>query len=129
MLTDMASSRKSTLINDHAQRRPGRESAKRAELAEYQRKRNFRETNEPSGGAGDPASARTNPIFVVQEHHARRLHYDFRLEADGAHAARVTARLGRGSAREIEIVGGLAEGDRVVVSDVSSWDAPRVRLK
>src|SRR5205814_6386091 len=35
---------------------------------------------EPTGGS---ASRARRPIFVVQEHHARQLHWDFRLEADG----------------------------------------------
>ena len=47
----------------------------------------------------------------------------FRLTSDHAHASRVTARLGRGSAREVEVLGGLAEGDEIVVSDVSAWSA------
>jgi RND family efflux transporter MFP subunit len=53
----------------------------------------------------------------------------FRLEADGVHADRVPVRLGRGSAREIEILGGLVAGDEIVVSDTSSWQPGRVRLK
>ena len=49
-------------------------------LEEYQAKRDFRKTSEPPPRPGKP---HRQPIFVVQEHHARRLHYDFRLEADG----------------------------------------------
>ena len=51
-------------------------------LNEYRARRDFRRTRKPSGGRAEaPASDR--PIFVVQEHHASHLHYDFRLEADG----------------------------------------------
>ena len=35
----------------------------------------------PSGGPSNPSN--TGDTFVIQEHHARRLHYDFRLEHDG----------------------------------------------
>src|SRR5207247_7985566 len=49
-------------------------------LKEYRAKRDFKKTPEP---APKPGKKHKQPIFVVQEHHARRLHYDFRLEADG----------------------------------------------
>jgi len=47
-------------------------------LAEYRRKRDFHATPEPAAGG-----ARGGGIFVVQLHHARRRHYDFRLEHAG----------------------------------------------
>ena len=50
-------------------------------LDEYARKRRFGKTPEPSGKARRKDSRR--PVFVVQLHHARARHYDFRLEADG----------------------------------------------
>jgi bifunctional non-homologous end joining protein LigD len=50
-------------------------------LAEYEAKRDFEQTPEP--GAKVPRKATNAPRFVVQEHHARRLHWDFRLERDG----------------------------------------------
>jgi bifunctional non-homologous end joining protein LigD len=50
-------------------------------LAEYEAKRDFKQTPEP--GAKVPRKEAKAPRFVVQEHHARRLHWDFRLERDG----------------------------------------------
>ena len=52
-------------------------------LKEYQTKRNFRSTAEPSGGSRHKVADRKAPFFVVQKHDATRLHYDFRLEMDG----------------------------------------------
>jgi bifunctional non-homologous end joining protein LigD len=49
-------------------------------LATYKKKRNFKQTSEPSGVLKKSVS---KLIFVVQRHKASRLHYDFRLELDG----------------------------------------------
>jgi len=53
-------------------------------LAKYVQKRDFAKTPEPSGATskGKPAAGK-RLRFVVQMHRATRLHYDFRLEADG----------------------------------------------
>ncbi len=51
----------------------------RGKLARYRAKRDFGRTAEPSG-AQRPAPGRR---FVIQQHAARRMHYDFRLELDG----------------------------------------------
>jgi HlyD family secretion protein len=53
----------------------------------------------------------------------------FRLDAGGREAARVRVTLGRASVNAVEIVDGLSEGDEVILSDVSRWDAyDRLRL-
>src|SRR5881227_449818 len=54
------------------------------QLSEYERKRDPKQTSEPFGAKGRKTKA---PIFVVQRHDARRLHYDFRLERGGALAS------------------------------------------
>src|SRR5438067_5893528 len=48
-------------------------------LEEYKRKRRFSETPEPP----PKIEKRSKHRFVVQKHRATRLHYDFRLEAEG----------------------------------------------
>ena len=53
--------------------------------SEYRRKRDPRKTPEPFSASGERSSLQS--IFVVQRHDARRLHYDFRLERDGALAS------------------------------------------
>jgi HlyD family secretion protein len=53
----------------------------------------------------------------------------FRLTADG-HAVRVPVGLGVSSVSEIQVITGLEEGDQVILSDMSMWDAfDRVRLR
>jgi bifunctional non-homologous end joining protein LigD len=53
-------------------------------LSAYEKKRDPKRTPEPFGGKRGKAKA---PVFVVQRHDARRLHYDFRLERDGVLAS------------------------------------------
>jgi DNA ligase D-like protein (predicted 3'-phosphoesterase) len=50
-------------------------------LEEYEKKRHFEKTSEPSAPGLQEITEK--PIFVVQRHDARNLHYDFRLEMDG----------------------------------------------
>src|SRR4029450_12619335 len=51
-------------------------------LTTYRTKRDKRRTPEPVPPAG-PLPTGSDDTFVIQEHHARRLHWDFRLERDG----------------------------------------------
>ena len=54
----------------------------------------------------------------------------FRLEAGGKSAVRVPVELGRSSVNVIEIVHGLAVGDKIIVSDMSQYaNVARVRIK
>jgi bifunctional non-homologous end joining protein LigD len=66
------------------------ETARPGSLGEYRRKRSFAETPEPAPRS-EPQSGEdargTSARFVVHEHHARRLHWDLRLEHDGALAS------------------------------------------
>jgi bifunctional non-homologous end joining protein LigD len=55
-------------------------AAAAAKLAKYRAKRDFAITSEPSGERARPHAGRS---YVIQQHAARRLHYDFRLELDG----------------------------------------------
>lgn len=53
----------------------------------------------------------------------------FKVSADGKEATRVNVKLGRSSVNTIEILDGLKEGDKIILSDMSSVDnADRVRL-
>ena len=59
---------------------------KAEQLGTYRRKRDPTATPEPFSD-GRRASRRSEPVFVVQRHDSRRLHYDFRLERGGALAS------------------------------------------
>lgn len=54
----------------------------------------------------------------------------FKLGDDGRTATRVPVDLGRASVHDVEVLGGLRDGDRVILSDTSAWDAfDRIRLE
>jgi multidrug efflux pump subunit AcrA (membrane-fusion protein) len=54
----------------------------------------------------------------------------FRVDKGTGYANRVNVKLGRASVNTIEVVNGLAVGDSVIISDMSTWDnTSRVRLK
>ncbi|HEY0095407.1 MAG TPA: HlyD family efflux transporter periplasmic adaptor subunit, partial [Archangium sp.] len=68
---------------------------------------------------GRPAGAQPNATLSL-----------FKLVPGSDEAVRVPVQLGRGSVNSIEVVQGLAEGDQVVLSDMTAWDAvDRVRLR
>jgi bifunctional non-homologous end joining protein LigD len=52
-------------------------------LERYKKKRDPKKTPEPFGGKRGRGKGESKPIFVIQRHDARRLHYDFRLEENG----------------------------------------------
>jgi bifunctional non-homologous end joining protein LigD len=67
-------------------------------LAPYRRKRDFAATPEPGPRVGRRRARKL--IFVVQQHHARRLHWDFRLELDGVLKSWAVTREPTGAAGE-----------------------------
>jgi len=67
---------------------------------------------------GRPATGQPNSVISL-----------FKLTADSKEAARVPVKLGRSSVSTIEVLDGLFPGDKVILSDMSQWDAnDRVRL-
>jgi bifunctional non-homologous end joining protein LigD len=78
---------KVNLICRNATQRDSRASENRGaaqvKLKDYQKKRDFEVTSEPSGkGSGNKKSG-DSLIYVIQKHRATQLHYDFRLEWKG----------------------------------------------
>ena len=54
----------------------------------------------------------------------------FKVDPDGKGATRVPVKVGRASVNSIQVLEGLKEGDTVILSDMSRWDAvDRIRLE
>jgi multidrug efflux pump subunit AcrA (membrane-fusion protein) len=54
----------------------------------------------------------------------------FKLVENDTHAVRMAVKLGRTSVNAIEVLDGLQEGDKVILSDMAAWDAvDRIRLQ
>jgi RND family efflux transporter MFP subunit len=54
----------------------------------------------------------------------------FKVDPDGKGATRVPVKVGRASVNDIQVLQGLADGDTVILSDMSRWDGvDRIRLE
>ena len=71
---------KKTIIDYATVNYKPRDSAESEKLSEYIKKRHFEETPEPKALVEKNGG---KLIYVIQEHHARALHFDLRLEKDG----------------------------------------------
>ena len=60
-------------------------------LQDYEKKREFDKTPEPGVDAHARPAGFTGPVFCIQRHDARRLHYDLRIEIGGTHSGLVSA--------------------------------------
>ena len=67
-------------IDENTGKEQQKDSAESDKLSEYTKKRRFEETPEPKATAEKKDD---KLIYVIQEHHARALHFDLRLEKDG----------------------------------------------
>jgi beta-lactamase regulating signal transducer with metallopeptidase domain len=93
----------------------------------------------PNGAAADlPVDATIdiekidNTLFVGRPVHgaANSTISIFKLTKDGAEAERINVKLGRSSVNAIEVLDGLKEGDKIILSDMSAYDtADRIHLK
>jgi DNA ligase D-like protein (predicted 3'-phosphoesterase) len=70
-----------------AKRKAAKRKPAKGRLAEYERKRDFSKTGEPSGKRAKAKARRRHPRFTIQKHDATSLHYDLRLEVDGVLAS------------------------------------------
>ena len=100
----MGSSKATSVRQKQTTKKPG----------EYERKRNFDATPEPAPARRRKA-AKSAPRFVIHEHHATRLHWDLRLEHDGALASWAVP---NGIPENAPAIGGLAPASRMALRGV-----------
>ena len=73
-----------------------------------------------------------NGLYVERPSHAEANSSKglFKLSPDGGEAIRVEVKLGRAAKNSIEVLNGLKEGNKIIVSDMSVWEqSDRIRLK
>ena len=67
----------------------------------------------------------SRPVFAQSQSHSSL----YKLSQDGKFAERVKVTLGQGSVNQIQIIQGLAVGDKIIISDSSSWETyPKIRI-